>query len=149
MIDSLLKAPLPERDVQQAREVYQNMDGIHCVWTDRSIRQFDVDHVIPFSYWGNNDLWNLLPVAPRVNNQKRDKLPTYDLVQRRKELIIYYWSDMKDVHEERFIFETEKLMGKSLYEPGNWENRLFSSFIEAVEVTALQRGCERWEPNLY
>jgi hypothetical protein len=29
---------------------------------------------------------------------------------------------------------------------GNWQNLVFARFAEAAEVTAVQRGCERWRP---
>jgi hypothetical protein len=29
---------------------------------------------------------------------------------------------------------------------GNWQTLLLGRFAEAVEVTAVQRGCERWRP---
>lgn len=41
---------------------------------------FVIDHAIPFAFWGNNDLWNLLPADAAVNGQKSDKLPRPDLL---------------------------------------------------------------------
>lgn len=46
----------------------------------------------------------------------------------------------------RFDYEMERFTGLFKIEPFNWENKLFSHFIEAIEYTAIQRGIERWEP---
>jgi SAM-dependent methyltransferase/SOS-response transcriptional repressor LexA len=148
VIDQLLRTPIAERDVHAARSLYEQLAEKVCVWTDRSLeRQFDVDHAIPFALWKNNDLWNLLPAASAINNQKRDRLPTLNLLRSRKECIIGYWTLLREWNPNRFDFEAGKLAGPEVASGLNWENRLFSVVSEAVEVTALQRGVDRWEPE--
>ena len=148
VVGQLLTLPIPEREVAAARSLYDGLPDKVCVWTERPLAdQFDVDHAIPFVLWRNSDLWNLLPAARTVNNQKRDRLPTRSLVLARKPLIIDYWTCMREAHPERFAFEIEKLVGVGQGPSGNWENRLFNAVAEAVEFTALQRGVERWEPD--
>lgn len=84
VIDQLLRTPVCGRNVEDARRVYRELVSKECVWTGRSLgRVFDVDHVLPFSLWRNNDLWNLLPADQRVNCDKGDRLPTNDLLKRR------------------------------------------------------------------
>jgi SOS-response transcriptional repressor LexA len=39
------------------------------------------------------------------------------------------------------------LLGRDSFSKGNWENLLFNRFVEAFEVTAVQRGAERWETS--
>jgi SAM-dependent methyltransferase/SOS-response transcriptional repressor LexA len=147
IIDQLLTPPIEERNVHAARSVYEALADKRCVWTDRPLRiQFDVDHAIPFALWRNNDLWNLLPASASANNQKRDRLPTRDLLHSRKDCIIHYWSLLRDSHTIRFEFEIGKLAGPGLARSGNWEKRLFNTVAEAIEFTALQRGVERWQP---
>lgn len=74
VIDQLLSAPDVDREVGAARRFYLDLPDKVCVWTDQSLTKgFDVDHAIPFSLWKNNDLWNLFPADPRVNNGKRDR----------------------------------------------------------------------------
>jgi hypothetical protein len=46
----------------------------------------------------------------------------------------------------RFDYEIQRFAGLDFIDPLNWENRLFSHFVEAIEYTAIQRGIERWEP---
>ncbi|NCD34553.1 MAG: methyltransferase domain-containing protein [Spartobacteria bacterium] len=151
VIDLLLTVPIPEREVGAARLVYDAMDDKVCVWSDKTIRQnqYEVDHAIPFSLWHNNDVWNLLPATKTANNAKRDKLPSRELVFSRKDCIIHYWEQMKDAYEHRFAFETSKFVGKSLESANNWQNSLFSAFSEAVEITAIQRGTQRWQPGSF
>jgi SAM-dependent methyltransferase len=145
VIDCLLSCVEPEREVAVVRNVYNQLVDKQCVWTGESImRKFHVDHVIPFALWKNNDLWNLLPVLPAVNNEKRDRLPTQQILKASKERILNYWSNVRFLHSQRFDREAVALCGA--LDTGNWENRLFSGMAEAVEITAVQRGVERWEP---
>ncbi|MEI8311712.1 MAG: S24 family peptidase, partial [Verrucomicrobiota bacterium] len=147
VIDCLLSAPDPARNVNDARRYFQSLPERVCVWSEKTLEsdRFDVDHAMPFSLWRNNDLWNLFPAAPGVNAEKSDKLPTYNLLNRRRDTIIPYWRGLHSSLGERFAREAQTLLGRDLFTPGNWEPRLFSRFVEAFEVTANQRGAGRWE----
>ncbi len=92
-IEKLLSITDPDRETRDARQLFARIGVTECVWSERSIRssRFDVDHVIPFVLWHNNDLWNLLPAHPAINNQKRDLLPTQGLLRRRRDRVIGYW----------------------------------------------------------
>ncbi|NLE60773.1 MAG: methyltransferase domain-containing protein, partial [Planctomycetes bacterium] len=64
-IDLLLTIPIPERDVADARSTYRQLATLYCTWTGAALpKGFAVDHIIPFSLWHNNDLWNLVPASP-------------------------------------------------------------------------------------
>jgi hypothetical protein len=65
VVDKLLVRPKPERDIETAQKAYAGLSDLRCVWTGTVLRRFEVDHLIPFSLWYNNDLWNLLPAARR------------------------------------------------------------------------------------
>ena len=96
---SLLLHSIPEREGGAARAFYRGLSDKACVWTEQPLGQrFDVDHAIPFSLWGNNDLWNLLPAAPGVNNEKRDCLPTHEILRRQRDRMIGYWSLIREAH---------------------------------------------------
>ena len=147
MVDLLLTVPIPERDVADARRIYLQLDTKECAWSGKSLKKtFDVDHMIPFSLWRNNDLWNLLPATPSVNRDKRDKLPTRSLLIERKECIVDYWRVLRNAIPARFDYETSKFIGTVRLTSSDWESQMFSSVVEAIETTALHRGCERWEP---
>lgn len=145
----LLARPAPERTTALAREIYLKAGVDRCAWSDRRISQrFAVDHVIPFSLWGNNDLWNLLPVDARLNVQKSDKLPTAGLINSRRSAIVHNWQALRDAAPVAFDRQAAHLLGRPLGGPLEWENDLIASLREAVELTALQRGVERWAPSL-
>jgi SAM-dependent methyltransferase len=142
-IAQLLVSPDPDRETDAAREIFANTLNKECVWSGRGLGQrFVIDHVLPFSLWRNNDLWNLLPADAKVNGQKSDRLPTRRLLHSRRDAIFACWDTSLSAMSERFQSEAKAQTGSSeLRLP-----ELFDVLVESVEVTALQRGCERWEP---
>lgn len=139
----LLTPAFPERETLQARKVYASLPEPRCVWTGRTLGAgFDVDHVIPFALWHNNDLWNLLPASPAVNKQKRDRLPTRKLLAERRSAIVDCWQALHEGIPRRFEIELSHLTGRESLDI----DAGFESLCEAVEVTAIQRSCERWSP---
>jgi hypothetical protein len=143
VIERLLRTPVYERNVDDARRVYQDLASKECVWSGKPLgRVFDVDHVLPFSLWHNNDLWNLLPADSHVNRDKGDSLPTHALLKRRREAIMVYWDVLHRTNPVRFEHEVSRLAGTRNLDLSN----SFNVVLESVEVTALQRGCQRWEP---
>ncbi|MGD9210221.1 MAG: class I SAM-dependent methyltransferase [Desulfobacteraceae bacterium] len=148
IIDQLLVVPIPEREVFAVKRFYTDISDKVCVWSAKTIAaKFDVDHAIPYALWKNNDLWNLFPADPKINNQKRDKLPSHDLLCSRKDCIVYYWTLIHDNWKNRFEFEAAKFACHTAVKTSNWENRLFSALTEAIEITAIQRGISRWQPK--
>jgi hypothetical protein len=117
------------------------------VWSHKElgVSSFDVDHAMPFSYWRNNDLWNLFPTDPGVNSRKSDALPTCRQLQSSQEVIIDYWRGLNHAMGVRFEREAQTLLGRTEFKRGSWEPLLFERFVEAFEVTACQRGAARWE----
>ncbi len=97
---------------------------------------------MPFCLWHNNDLWNLLPADPHVNRNKGDSLPTHALLKRRREAIMFYWDVLRRANPVRFENEVNRLSGTKTPDL----SQSFNVVVESVEVTALQRGCLRWEP---
>ena len=74
-------------------------DDCYCIWSSKKLThgKYDIDHVLPYSIWFNNDLWNLLPCDPKVNSKKSDKIPSPELILKQSDLIISYW----DIYEEK------------------------------------------------
>jgi hypothetical protein len=139
---SLLLVKEDERTTIDARKLFSGLDRLECVWTGATLREdFDVDHVIPFDLWRNNDIWNLLPSSKTANSKKSNKLPTAEILRSRKDCIVGYWELMRSKNSQRFDKEAETL----LVLPGcNWQNALYGQMCNAIEVTALQRGVGRW-----
>ena len=145
----LLATPEPERATTLARGVFVDAKVDRCVWSARSLKpgQLAVDHVIPFALWGNNDLWNLLPAHSAVNGQKSDKLPLGDLLIERRDAIIDNWTLLRDAVPDAFDRQALTLLGRGLTGGACWPDQLLGRLREAVEMTAVQRGVERWRPS--
>ncbi len=147
VVDLLLTTPVAERDVHDIRQLYLKEKNKECVWTGQKLNlDFDVDHVIPFSLWRNNDLWNLLPCNSAINKKKRDMLPTRKLLVKREDNIVHYWRLVRSANNKRFDYEVSSILTRSASK-GYWEKEMFSYLQEAVEITALQRSVQRWEPS--
>lgn len=144
----LLARPSPERMTGLARSVFLKTGVNRCTWSNRPLRltSFDVDHVIPFALWASNDLWNLVPADHRVNLQKSDRLPTTDLMLARRADILRSWEIMRDALPEAFDAGASHLLGRRPSAVLSWRDELFGCLRQAVEITALQRGVERWSP---
>lgn len=148
VLGRLLERPETDRDVHAARAVFKNRQGVRCVWTDIELEgtRFDMDHVIPFSLWRNNDLWNLLPADPKINNLKGDRLVAREWLLHRKCEVIGCWQVYRAEMRERFDMELNRTLFGHNFAETQWEAPAFSALTEAVETLALQRGIERWQP---
>lgn len=143
----LTARPEASRATDLARAVFLREGVRQCTWSDRPLgARFAVDHAIPFSLWGNNDLWNLLPVDAGVNNRKSDKLPSAELLQARRGSIVHAWHLLRDAMPAAFDAQAAHLLGRPLAGPLAWEAELHGRLREAIELTALQRGVARWAP---
>ena len=133
------------RTTIEARRIFQKSPNLECVWTGKALKEkYEVDHVIPFDLWHNNDLWNLMPATIDANRQKSNRLPSADLLIKRKDRIISYWEEIRTLEECLFQREAETLLVLPL---NNWQNALFGQLSASIEMTALQRGVGRWTPN--
>jgi hypothetical protein len=130
------------RSTAEARRIFSSLPSLECVWTGVSLRDnFEVDHVIPFDLWHNNDAWNLLPSSKIANSKKSNKLPSLQLLTSRRNSIIGCWEFLKYRDEAQFEKEAETLM---VLPKVNWQNVLFGQLTTAIEMTALQRGVARF-----
>jgi SAM-dependent methyltransferase len=132
------------RSVITARALFMAQKDLQCTWTGKDLkRDFDVDHIIPFSIWRNNDLWNLVPADSKVNNQKRDKLVARELLMKRRDAIVHAWEVQNSQLGDRFKRELANLIGHPP-DPRNWKSPGFNRLAEAIEATALRRQAARW-----
>ncbi len=146
VVERLLERPGAERDVQLARGIYRGLPDLRCVWTDQPLSgdRFDVDHVIPYVLWLNNDLWNLLPASPAVNHAKSDKLVSRHSLLRSRDLIVHYWETLRGANPSRFDTELRRSLMRRGGEAGGWQSAAFAGLVESVEMLSIQRGLERW-----
>lgn len=147
-IQEILKSPITDRDVACSKSLYMEMlnakGNVHCVWNGDLISVYDVDHLIPFSIWKNNDLWNLLPAKKLTNNRKRDKIPSAITLIKQKDLIIYYWEMIGQKHPQRFFNEIQvSLLGKESRD--NWQEVAFNQLLNTSKYLINTRGYSEWE----
>ena len=148
IINEILKNPITERDIVSSKKLYKdilkNNGEVICVWTEKKITNYDIDHVIPFSIFKNNDLWNLLPAQPTINNKKRDKIPSSTIITKRKDIIIHYWELIHQKQQEKFLNEIQiSLLGK--HSKSNWQKSAFNQLINTSKYLIETRGYEEWK----
>lgn len=148
VVSEVLKSPITERDVNESKRIYKSIlkkEGkVFCVWTGKAISSYDVDHMIPFSVWKNNDLWNLLPSHATTNHQKRDKIPSADLIEKSKGLILHYWDLMNENQSQRFQKEIQvALLGNNLF--SSWQTSAILQLQSSCNYLISNRGYGAWD----
>jgi len=147
VMNEVLKSPVTERAIRESKRFYHdilvNEGGVQCVWSGQHIQNFDVDHLIPFSVWRNNDLWNLLPARASINNKKRDKIPGAKLIDARKDLILHYWELVNKQAPTRFQRELQiSLLGNHSFD--NWHITAIEQLKNSCNYLINTRGFEEW-----
>jgi hypothetical protein len=148
VVGEILKSPVKDRKVEESRNLYdriiQKNNTVYCVWSGKEISICDIDHMIPFSIWKNNDLWNLLPSDPKTNNNKRDKIPSPELIEKQKDLILYYWEIAYENNPVRFQKEIQiALLGNIPFEL--WKEKAIIQLQKSCEYLIEKRGYELWK----
>lgn len=145
-LHALLFRPETDRDTSFVRELFS--DGAQCVWTGRAVRggSLEIDHVLPWSLWRNNELWNLVPASRHINNEKSDQLPERQFLKSRRPAFLEAWQRMHLAAPSRFMREAEGQIGRHV--AANLDlDELFDVMTESVERTRIQRGLGWWRPR--
>lgn len=84
-LSSKLWAPPAKRaPLNSQRKFWQPAvkEGFRCIYTGERVppNRFALDHFLPWSWVGHDQLWNLVPVSQTVNSSKGDRLPAKRLV---------------------------------------------------------------------
>ncbi len=148
VLNEVLKSPITEREIKESKLIYKSIlkkEGkVFCVWTGKAITSYDVHHMIPFSVWKNNDLWNLLPSQASTNNKKRDKIPSVDLIERSKDLILHYWELMNENQTQRFQKEIQvALLGNEPF--STWQATSIKQLQSSCNYLITNRGFQEWK----
>jgi SAM-dependent methyltransferase len=80
---------------------------VRSVWSGKPLYSYDIDHCLPFSYWPNNDLWNLLPASREENRVKSNRLPSQTRLHRSRSQITDWWQQAWNSKDERQRFFVE------------------------------------------
>lgn len=119
-----------------------------CVWSGKELKgnSYDVDHVLPFSVWFNNDLWNMLPTDRSLNqHKKKAKIPTRQLIEKRADSIIYYWNEYQKVMPLLFKSQIEvALIGTEIVEDKILD-RAIESLCQKSDYLIYDRGHEAFD----
>lgn len=150
MLDILSTSPVEAREVRLSQDLFANMlknqGELRCVWSDKRIvakSSLNLDHVVPFSVWKNNDLWNLLPASKTVNSKKSDKVPSRNRLEASREVIFQYWTFLYKSEPEIFMREVKKsLLGP--YEVTEWQRISFEQLKKSCQHLIDERGFEPW-----
>lgn len=112
IFSSLMHSIADQRDTTQIRSLLNGTQ--ECVWSAKELNgnQYDIDHVLPYALWGNNDMWNLLPADKKVNNTKRDKVPEPELIKKRSDVIIKYWEKYSSLMPVKFERQMQISLGE-------------------------------------
>jgi hypothetical protein len=148
VVNEVLKSPITEREIKESKRIYKEVlkrEGqVYCVWTGKKISAYDIDHLIPFSIWKNNDLWNLLPSDSKTNNQKRDKIPSPELIEKQRSLILDYWEILNESQTQRFNKEIQiALLGNNSV--ASWQETGIKQLQNSCEYLISKRGYEEWK----
>ena len=148
----LLEQPITEREVNVIRNYYEKLlysqGKLLCVWSGKSItkkNQLHLDHLIPFSKWHNNDIWNLLPTHITTNIKKRDLIPSVKLLKARKQVIINYWSKVGNKFPKRFKSEIKLSLIGFNQDSENLKETAFNGLIDKVDYMIKYRGYAEWD----
>lgn len=59
----------------------ETVGSIRCIYTNKPliVKDYDLDHFIPWSFVSHNLLWNLLPADSSINSSKSNNLPPLDI----------------------------------------------------------------------
>lgn len=150
VLETMLNSPQEVRNVLLSQKIFTSLKEekgeLECVWSGVEItNDLNIDHILPFSVWRNNDLWNLLPSKAKVNKRKRDKIPSLELLDKRKDRIISYWRLLWKT--EQIGFEKElniNLVTRQDFNDSNWENLAFKSLKEKCHYLINTRGFEEF-----
>lgn len=95
------------------RETVGKLGDIRCIYSGEKLRgesDYDLDHFIPWSFAGHNNLWNLVPALKEANARKSDILPADKYFHKfvdaqRRALTVYRkhfpgkWANLMDAYE--------------------------------------------------
>ncbi len=137
-----------ERDQSIAREIANTLleeeHHLTCIYSGKELRsKYDMDHILPYSIFYNNDLWNLVPVAPVVNNKKSDKIIALETLNASKKRLLEYWDYVADAKQFQFSTELKSTLRIDTIS-ASWHNQLFNAVARQADITAQHRGLTRW-----
>lgn len=144
----------PEHDTRLVRnrveELLNRNKPLYCLWSGRKLKEnFAIDHCLPFSAWPCNDLWNLFPSLPAMNQKKASRLPAAETLANARDRTLEWWDAAyigQDEFEERLVDEaTAALPGTlALSSPPSLEDIFDGIMLQRANLKQNQQLAE-WE----
>ena len=140
--------PVQERNTRNARELYITLareKKCFCVWSGKPVSEetLAVDHLIPFSIWKSNELWNLVPADSKINGSKSDLIPNSSRLENRKQEIFSSWEALFTKYPHEFTRGlTVGLLGEEPKE--DWKEKAFERVCAISRYLIDSRGYEEW-----
>ena len=134
-----------ERATGEAKKLYLTSGAeLRCVWSNQLIQEnsLDVDHLIPFSEWPQNSLWNLLPSCRKVNNEKSNRVPARAQLEFARERTYASWRLSAAKRQDDFYAQLQEDLGVS--SAAGWESRTFDEVSDRLSLLGIQRGLSEW-----
>lgn len=146
-ITVLRRSPVDERATGEVRELVAQQKGkLPLLWSSKQISRgtgYEVDHLLPWSVLGNNDLWNLIPADKNKNRDKRDRIPLPDKLENNAETLFYYWELYSKRWHTVFNSQLRRFHGVDA-EEGGWQTKTLRSLQVKCEQLVHQRGLLFW-----
>ena len=149
--DLLHQEPITERQVRKVRNYYKKLlackSELKCTWSGKTIEspnQLHIDHMLPFSKWKNNDLWNLVPTHSDSNLKKKNRIPSEQLLERRRQLILEHWQLIESEFPRQFMSEIKLALVGYNKECENLNENAFSSLLKIVDDLINSRKYPHW-----
>jgi hypothetical protein len=114
-VSSKLVKPIQRDSLTKQRhfwDTYIEINGsMKCIYTGKTlyIKEYDLDHFVPWSFVSHNLLWNLLPVDSSINSSKSNNLPP----------LATYLKPFAEIHQKAI---------QSIY-PQNPNNKLLEDYL--------------------
>ena len=155
-------APMDEkmRKLNNVRKLWEGILDVHevrDVFTGNpiNVKQYDVDHFIPWSFVMNDELWNLMPMDSSLNSSKSNKLPKWDpffMVFAENQYSMYTMIHEREALHKRFEACYKDNLhsiwaGQELYRPGNTKEEFYNILqknMQPVYDSARRQGYEIW-----
>ena len=100
--------------------ILDGADGVNCIYSGAALSSakggFDLDHFIPWSFVGHDQIWNLIPASPVANSSKGSDLPRMEK----------YFAPFVDLHHRALVFHRE-------HSPGKWK-KLAEAYVADLRI---------------
>ncbi len=125
--------PPNKRNLSNARKfwnIYLSVnDNMKCIYSDTVINneEYSIDHFLPWSFTGHDQLWNLLPTPKSINSSKSDNLPNIKYLNN---FISFQYNAFHDVlalagNQTKLFEDYSLLFNLSVSEIKNIEKQVF------------------------